>query len=456
MTSGSAKGFGSAVTATVNGASINAKSLNVKNCTLTYTFPSGKNTSEVEITLWALVNSTANSGTCTVTAYNASNAQVGKATLNISKASSTLSGSYTANKTAIVTDAYKITGTLTATDNIAKMTFYLTSGSNIVLAKGSLTYSYVEVSLTQLQAPENVVATYAVVDNVYETTVSFDEVANANGYTVKVYKGENKVYEQENFASGDEIEYYIPGTYTVKVVANGDGASYATSEESVASNEVEIKAVEKTIAEINELLNAGEYSEVHYYRTSGLNTVSENDYYGVTIYDGSSSIVIFGNLKTSAGGSNLVFENVGLVPGDVVTVEGTLTVYGTKNELTNCYYVSKAASVAVGVQTATVEGGAHIRFVGGINLSVEAVQSITLSITCDGQTVTFNIYKVFGSLAANNENGIVEITAASQGFESLFALTITNVPSGKTLEVSATVTTAQGTYTSAVKTVTVE
>ena len=288
------------------------------------------------------------------------------------------------------------------------------------------------------------------------TTVSFDEVANANGYTVKLYKGENKVYDQENFASGDEIKYYIPGTYTVKVVANGDGASYATSEESVASNEVEIKAVEKTIAEINELLNAGEYSEVHYYRTSGLNTVSVNDYYGVTIYDGASSIVIFGNLKTSAGGSNLVFENVGLVPGDVVTVEGTLTVYGTKNELTNCYYVSKAASVAVGVQTATVEGGAHIRFVGGLNVAVEAVQSITLSITCDGKTVTFGISKVFGSLAANTENGVVELTAEYQGFESLFALTITNVPSGKTLEVSATVTTAQGTYTSAAKTVTVE
>ena len=115
----------------------------------------------------------------------------------------------------------------------------------------------------------------------------------------------------------------------------------------------------------------------------------------------------------------------------------------------------KVSTIAVGVQTADAgEGKQHVRLVGGLNVNYEDVTALTFTITDGVNNTTIVVKNVFGTLTANNAYGeITEITAASLGFESLFALTITNIPAGTTLNVTATYTTASGTYTSAVKTV---
>lgn len=352
-------------------------------------------------------------------------------------------------------------GTFTKSGN--KFVLSLDTPTNIVsfnLTEGQLRLTslvvteYAEVSgLTALDIPENTTLENGV--------VTWDAVEGATGYRVGIFASEDATATAEVFKTTEvtlDLTTYTPqGTHYVKVKALGDSETTSDSEWVLAGiiengdDPIEVTVSEALALEIPAFENPTYYSITG--RVSSIYQAYSSQYNNVSpkITDGDKEIIAFRAVGDSAANVKV---------GDIITVEGTITAYNKVNQLAQgCKIVEWKPACAVGVQTAEAENGAqHIRLVGGLNVNWEELTALSLTITdaTDAtKTVTLEITNVFGTLVANTENGIAEITAESQGFESLFAFTITNVPAGTTLKVTATYTTETATYTSAVKTVAV-
>lgn len=284
-----------------------------------------------------------------------------------------------------------------------------------------------------------------------ENFTEVDDVVALTAATANITGAVAWTSSNEEVATVDEngnVTALSVGTTTIKAEADG------------VSDEIEFTVFpadgsELTIAEAIEVCElTGQTNCAFTYSTTGVVESIDSAYSSqynnitVTITDGTDSIKAF----RMVGGATLTV-------GTKIKVTGVLVNYygNTPEFVQGCTY--EDLSCVVGVQTAEAENGAqHIRLVGGLNVNYEELTSLSLTITdaTDAtKTVTVEITNVFGTLVANTENGIAEITAESQGFECLFAFTITNVPAGTTLNVTATYTTETTTFTSAVKTVAV-
>ena len=333
-----------------------------------------------------------------------------------------------------------------------------TSGTNGIVCLDNISlYREVQAGLPQLTAPtvavNGKVASWNAVNGTVLYKVGLYNAANAQSATYEVETTETS-YDFSKFTSA--------GTWFVKVQAVADNTTSASSE--LSTNEVSfVNASEVTCTPTEFLSFTDPLGQTDYivsgtlkafytnYAESNENNYSDQ-YSNVSFYltDGVSKIIVYRLVDTKGKDLNV---------GDILTVKGKLQAYNSVNQIpsTGATYVSIKPLCGVGVQTADAGNGAqHVRLVGGLNVNYEDVTALTFTITDanDAQkTTTITVSNVFGTLTANGTAGVAEITAASQGFESLFALTITNIPAGTTLKVTATYTTAEGTYTSAVKTV---
>ncbi len=77
---------------------------------------------------------------------------------------------------------------------------------------------------TQLPAPTGLAL------SADKKSLTFNNVANATGYLVIVFDGDNIIYEQDNYASGDALRYFLAGNLTIKIKAIGDGNNYSSSD----------------------------------------------------------------------------------------------------------------------------------------------------------------------------------------------------------------------------------
>jgi len=97
---------------------------------------------------------------------------------------------------------------------------YLTAGGVApnpnLYPNGDFTYTYktncANVVLTKLAAPTNVVVSAS-------GNLTFDAVENAATYNAFVYLGETPIYSQIPVASGDKLNFTLPGNFSVRVVA---------------------------------------------------------------------------------------------------------------------------------------------------------------------------------------------------------------------------------------------
>lgn len=297
--------------------------------------------------------------------------------------------------------------------------------------------------------------------------VSWGAVANAVSYKIGIFSSIDGTSTNEVFAteatSYDLSNYTPQGTWYVKVQALGDGNTALNSDWSESAGTI-VNGSDPIQMTVTELLAATLYNNTTTVEVTGTvtgyyqdgNVAGYNEQYGnVSLYitDGVSTITAY---RAKSTDNPEYAKNV--QAGDFVKIVGALAEYQSVKQIgANCQITEFKPQCAVGVQTADAGNGAqHVRLVGGLNVNYEDVTALTFTITDanDAQkTTTITVSNVFGTLTANGTAGVAEITAASQGFESLFALTITNIPAGTTLKVTATYTTAEGTYTSAVKTV---
>jgi hypothetical protein len=99
--------------------------------------------------------------------------------------------------------------------------------------QGNFTYTYgsncAGLERTKLAVPANVA-----VDE--DGLITFDEVEDAATYSAAVYLGANLVYQQILAASGEKLNFPLPGTFTVRVTAVPDVTQMAVYEESDSSD----------------------------------------------------------------------------------------------------------------------------------------------------------------------------------------------------------------------------
>ena len=304
----------------------------------------------------------------------------------------------------------------------------------------------------------NKVASWNAVDGAVNYKIGLYNAANAQSATYEVQTTETS-YDFSKFTSA--------GTWFVKVQAVADNTTSVSSE--LSTNEVSFVNASEVTCTSTEFLSFVDplgqtnytvsgtlkafYTKIGEVYTESLdnNYDAEHNYVSFYLTDGTSEIIVF--RLSGEQGANLQI-------GDLLTVKGKLQNYKNVNQIPSAgaTYVSIKPLCAVGVQTADAGNGAkHIRLVGGLNVNYEDVTALTFTITDANNaqnTTTISVSNVFGTLiASSNVAGIEVKNADDEGFESLFALTITNIPAGTTLKVTATFTTAEGTYTSAVKTV---
>ena len=343
--------------------------------------------------------------------------------------------------------------TLTLDEGVTSVSFVLTDGQ--VRMDG--------LTLTECEVSNKPLLTTPVATLSNNKVLSWDSIDGVAGYKVGIFSAQDatstdEIFDVDSNVTSFDLSNYIPqGTWYVKVKAVSGDNNYENSEWSNSAGTIDngTKAYEITIEQALDLEIPTFENPVKYSITGKVSSIyqeydSQWGNVSLNITDGERTIVAYRAIGDFASKVDA---------GAVVTVEGILTTYKDVNQLAQgCEIVQcTLADCAVGVQYADAgDGKQHARLVGKLNVNYQDVLSLSFTITDandPSKTTTIVVTSVFGTLTANNESGVVEITAASLGVQSLFALTITNIPAGTTLNVTATFTTAGGTYTSAVKTV---
>lgn len=368
----------------------------------------------------------------------------------------TVGGTQYGNTTTLTTTNTEYTFSGSSSGEIV-FAYTQTSSKAIYVKSISVTYE-LSGDVTQLEAPQNVVINNGV--------MSWDAVEGATAYSVSL---DSKVVAEALTETSFDLDALgVYGTHEVSVVALGNGESVLDSQATLSDYYHKYTFVYETkYAYIN-------YDEV--YANASASSTEEfvgrvyiKDVYNTTygncnvMDDEGNEFIVYGLYTIDGTKYNAMDASIKPQAGDEIVVKGQVSVYSNKGQFKNATLLQVndkcLEPITVGFQVAEAENGAqHIRLVGGLNVNYEELTALSLTITdaTDAtKTVTLEITNVFGTLVANTENGIAEITAESQGFESLFAFTITNVPAGTTLNVTATYTTETATYTSAVKTVAV-
>ena len=368
----------------------------------------------------------------------------------------TVGGVQYGSQTSLTSGNKEYTFTGSSTGEI-KFAYTQTSKKALYIKAITITYE-LSGSATILDAPENVA--------INEGVISWDAVEGAAGYKVSF---DGKVVAEsiaETSFDLDALGFY--GTHEVSIVALGDGESTLDSQATLYEYFHKYTFVYETkYAYINydEIYANAKASSTQTFVGKVYIKEVYNDYYGnfYVMDEEGNEFIVYG-LYSFDGSTryNAMAAADKPVAGDEIVVKGQVSLYDSKGQFKDAHLVqlngrSFETACSVGFQTANTEEGQHVRIIAGLNVDYNELEALSFTITdAEGNERVVEVEKVFGTLVANSEAGVVEVTAESQGFESLFAVTVTNVPAGTTLYVTATYKTASTTYTTVAKAIEVK
>lgn len=333
-----------------------------------------------------------------------------------------------------------------------KVEFDCASGSsNGLIQVSKVTYN--TAALTVLTAP-----TVSASNNV----VSWNKVENATKYVVSIFE-ENETVATTTIETEDtkwDLSKFVSlGTWYVKVKAIGDNVSYSDSEYS--TDEVKFTNDDDAIScNATEFLSYIDPNKNVYFTLTGKVSVfydsdnkikvEENNYNSTYnnicfyISDGENEVLAF-RVKGAYGAT--------LKVGDDVTVCGKLGIFNNTNQIAAGGTYSNI--ISIGVQYTELDSDVKtrsIRLVGALNVDASTVESLSFTINNGDKEKNYGgegeVDSLFTTLTSSHDGEITSVSTSDLGFTSLFALTITDVPVGVTLEVTAEYTDSNGTTSS--------
>lgn len=174
------------------------------------------------------------------------------------------------------------------------------------------------------------------------------------------------------------------------------------------------------------------------YRIKGTVTAIANTTYGnMYINDGTGDVYIYGTLDASGAEKN--FSSLGIEAGDIVTVEGPKSTFGTTVELVNVSVINIEKSL-IKCDSLTVDG------IKGSELPIEGGEIIA-HLTSKGNGVTVNIpesvqdWLSVTGIETSGTTALVHLKAtANAGGDRSASLTFNTTSSGKTYSATADLT----------------